>query len=220
MAGVKASLMIQGIFLAALSVGPGWTQELPVAEMGFDYSYARYAPNSAYSTASALNGGGGWITFNINKYVGIRADLQGYSSHLAQINIAPNASFARGLNFTAQGKLFSYVVGPQISMRTHRMQPFGHVLFGGAHSNTYRDAFTLYCNPPGVCAFSAAPASTVYAAKLGGGLDIRANHIVAFRFAEINYLLTGFNNPFTRHSSQHSVQYGVGIVFMLDKYLY
>ena len=50
------ALMLGAILL--LGVG-AWGQEFPRAEVGFNYSYARYAPSSSYSKGHSLNGGGG-----------------------------------------------------------------------------------------------------------------------------------------------------------------
>src|SRR5258708_25988578 len=35
----------------------------------------------------------------------------------------------------------------QIKVRAHRFQPYGHLLFGGAHSNVYGNAFHTICQP-------------------------------------------------------------------------
>ena len=45
-----------------------WTQEAPKAELDMDYSYARYAPSASYTQGHSLNGGGGRIVFNLNRW--------------------------------------------------------------------------------------------------------------------------------------------------------
>lgn len=201
-------LVLGTILLSAVAA---WSQEFPRAEVGFDYSYARYAPSAPYSKGHSLNGGGGSLVFNLNEYIGIKMDLQGYGSNHTGFNIAPNSTFPLGLHGDVQGNLFTYLFGPQIKVRAHGVQPFVDLLFGGAHSNVYTDAFSHFC--PVACSFSAKPASDAFAMAFGGGIDIPLGHVVSFRPAEIDYLLTRFSNPFTGTNNQNNLRYQVGVVF-------
>lgn len=208
-----ATILLLGLAAAA--------QEFPRSEIGFDYSYARYAPSAPYSKGHSLNGGGGSLVFNINEYFGIKMDLQGYGSNHTGFNIAPNSTFPLGLHGDVQGNLFTYLFGPQVKVRSHGIQPFVHVLFGGAHSNVYTDAFRSFCAPLlGACSFSSRPASDAFALEAGGGIDIPINHIVTFRPAEIDYLMTRFSNPFTGTNNQNNFRYKVGVVFTVDHVQY
>lgn len=211
------SCVLGTILLCGVAV---WGQEFPRAEAGFDYSYARYGPSAPYSKGHSLNGGGGSLVFNINEYIGIKMDLQGYGSNHTGFNIAPNSLFPLGLHGDVQGNLFTYLFGPQIKVRTHGVQPFVDLLFGGAHSNVYTDAFRAFCPNVGVCGFSSKPASDAFAMAFGGGVDIPINHIVTFRPAEVDYLLTRFSNPFTGTNNQNNFRYQVGVVFNLHNTTY
>jgi hypothetical protein len=205
------------IFGAILLLGlAAWAQEFPRAEVGFDYSYARYAPSASYSKGHSLNGGGGSATINFNEYLGLKMDLQGYGSNHTAFNIAPNATFPGGLSGDVQGNLFTYLFGPQLKVRAHNFQPFGHALFGGAHSNVYGNAFKTLCQPiVGGCGLSKAPASDAFAMEFGGGLDIPINKTITFRPAEIDYLMTRFSNPLTGTNNQNNFRYAVGVLFTL-----
>lgn len=208
---------ILSIFALLLITLVSWSQEFPRAELGFDYSYARYSPSGPYTKGHSLNGGGGSATINWNEYLGLKMDLQGYGSNHTAFNIpAGNPLFPGGLSGDVQGNLFTYLFGPQLKVRTHRVQPYGHVLFGAAHSNVYTDAFKQLCQPiAGSCAFSGKPSSDAFAMEFGGGIDIPINHIISFRPAEVNYLLTRFSNPFTKTSNQNNFRYAVGVLFTL-----
>jgi hypothetical protein len=191
-----------------------WAQEFPRTELGVDYSYVRYSPSASYSKGHSLNGGGGSATININEYLGIKMDLQGYGSNLTSFNIAPNPTFPGGLNGSVQGNLFTYLFGPQIKVRAHNFQPFGHLLFGGAHSNVYGNAFKTLCQPiVGGCGLAKAPAADAFSMEFGGGLDIPINKTISFRPAEIDYLLTRFSNPLTKTNNQNNFRYLVGLTF-------
>jgi len=205
------------IFGAILLLGMvAWAQEFPRAEVGFDYTYARYAPSAPYSKGHSLNGGGGSATLNINDYLGIKMDLQGYGSNLTGFNIAPNPTFPLGASGNVQGNLFTYLFGPQVKVRTPKVHPFVHLLFGGAHTNVYGNAFTTICQPiVGGCAVSKKPAADAFAMAFGGGIDIPIHRHVSIRPAELDYLLTRFDNPFTGHKNQNNFRYSAGLVFTL-----
>ena len=190
-----------------------WAQEFPRAEVGFDYSYVRYAPNVPGSKGHSFNGGGGSLVFNVNRYLGLKADLQGYGSTTSNFVIAPGPNFPTGVNANVQGNLFTYMFGPQIKVHSPRIQPFVHALFGGAHSNVYANAFKNICIPGSlVCSFSRAPSNNAFAMAFGGGVDIPIGHVVAIRPAEVDYLYTNFTNRFN-NSNQNNFRYSGGIVF-------
>jgi len=191
-----------------------WAQEFPRADVGMNYSYARYGPSAPYSKGHSLNGGGGELNININEYLGIKMDLQGYGSNLTGFDIAPNPTFPVGAKGNVQGNLFTYLFGPQIKVRTHHIQPYVHLLFGGAHTNVYGNAFQTICQPiVGGCTFTKAPTAEAFAMDFGGGLDIPLHKYVSFRPAQFDYLLTRFSNPFTGSNNQNNFRYSTGILF-------
>jgi hypothetical protein len=124
-----------------------WAQEWPKVEIAAEYSYLRFAPSGPYTKGHSLNGGGGSIGYNWNEYLGIKLDLQGYTSNKTGFNIPPNLTFPNGLTGNVQSNLFTYLIGPQFKVRAHMIQPFAHLLFGGAHTNVYGNAFKTLCGP-------------------------------------------------------------------------
>ncbi len=189
-----------------------WAQEFPRYEVGINYSYMRFHP-STNTNSHSLNGGGGSITFNINEYLGIKADLQGTGSNDTEFHIPAGPNFPGGANGTVQGNLFTYMIGPQLKIRAPKFQPYAHVLLGGAHTNVYSGAFTTICQPiAGGCTFSKEPTSDAFALETGIGFDIPINHVIQFRPAEVNYLMTRFTNAFTGANNQHNFVYSAGIV--------
>lgn len=202
------------LFVASLLVAmTAWSQEFPRGELGIDYSYARYAPSAIYTQGHSLNGGGGSLVFNVNSLFGIKADLQGYGSTTSNFVITPRPLFPSGAQANVQGNLFTYLFGPQIKVHSPKAQPFAHLLFGGAHSNVYANAFKSICTPTaGACAFSNAPSSNAFAMAFGGGIDIPVGHKVSIRPVELDYLLTNFSNRFN-NSNQNNFRYSGGINF-------
>ena len=193
-----------------------WSQEWPKVEVGGDYSYMRFAPSGPYTKGHSLNGGGGSIVYNWNEYLGIKMDLQGYTSNHTGFSIPPNLTFPRGLTGNVQGNLFTYLFGPQFKVRAHGIQPFAHLLFGGAHTNVYGNAFKSLCQPVvGNCGVVKAPTAEAFAMDFGGGVDIPISRTVSFRPVQIDYVLTRYSNPFTKTNNQNNFHYSAGIVFTL-----
>jgi hypothetical protein len=192
----------------------GWAQEFPRAEIGANYSYARYGPSAPYSKGHSLNGGGGELNLNFNEFLSVKMDLQGYSSNKTGFNITPNPTFPGGASGNVQGNLFTYLFGPQLKVRAHHFQPYGHLLFGGAHTNVYGNAFKTLCQPiVNGCTLTKAPTADAFALDFGGGVDIPIAQHFAIRPAQIDYLLTRFSNPFTGTNNQNNFRYSAGIVF-------
>jgi hypothetical protein len=190
-----------------------WAQEFPRAEVGANYSYGRFIPSRDSRTPYSLNGGGGSLVVNINEFLGIKMDLQGYKSTTREFVIPASVNFPSGAQGSVSGDLFTYLFGPEIKVRAHKLQPFAHILFGAAHSNVYADAYKTICQPiVGGCAFKGSPASDAFAMAVGGGLDIPINHVISFRPAEADYLLTHFTNQFA-NNVQNNFRYSAGVLF-------
>lgn len=212
-------LLIIGV--TALFSVVSWAQEFPRAEVAVNYSYQRYAPTVHYAKGHSLNGGGGSIVYNWNEYLGIRADLQGYTSNTTGFNIPSNATFPNGLQGNVQGNMFTYLFGPQLKVRAHKVQPFGSLLFGGAHTNLYSNVFAKLCQPiASGCLVSNAPTAEAFALSVGGGIDIPIGKVISFRPGEFNYLMTRFSNPFTGTNNQNHFRYSIGVNFSLGHTTY
>ncbi len=189
-----------------------WSQEFPRYELNVDYSYFRYNPSHAFSQSGhSLNGAGGAINVNINSYLGIKMELNGYGSqgfNFTIVNpiITPKGTIPAGF-FHANGNMFTYLFGPQIKFRTPKFQPFGQLLFGGAHSNVYANLFTASGG------IGTAPAGNGFSMAFGGGLDIPVSRVIAIRPAQVDYVLTRFNNSVT--GNQSNFRYQAGVTFNL-----
>jgi hypothetical protein len=202
---------IKAVSLAAiLVIGlAAWAQEFPKAELGIDYSFTHYEPSARYSQSHNLNGGGGSIVFNLNRYFGIKADLQGYTSGTTTFRIPVGTKIlpAGGI-FSVQGNLFTYMFGPQIKVRTSRVAPFGELLFGGAHSNVYANLFRS------AHLIGASPANNAFAMVFGGGFDVPISGLVSIRPVQVDYMLTRFGNIIVTNN-QNNIRYQAGVVFNL-----
>ncbi len=167
-----------------------YAQEVPKAEIFLGYEYLRFAPAVPLSSSINFNGGGGAVTFNFSKYVGVKAEFTGAGKEGSSI--------------------FTYMFGPQVAMRNQsRVTPFVHMLFGGAHSDIYSNL----PQPRAVTGFG----KDAFAMAAGGGLDVKATRSVSIRLGQFDYLMTRFSGssltPASNIDNQNNFRYMGGIVF-------
>ncbi len=206
---MKKALLLVTVFLLGVAAV---AQEFPRAEVAAMYSYMRFAPAAKYTSGMNLNGGGGSVTININQYFGLKAELDGFGASKATFTIpVGNALAPDGATVTASGNMFTYLFGPQIKVRTPKVHPYFHALFGGVHSTLYANAFAA-CPATEPCAASAKPSQNAFGMAIGGGLDIPVSKLIGIRVGQFDYLLTRFNNTIATNN-QNNFRYSAGIVF-------
>jgi len=116
-------LILLGILGIAL---PAKAQnDVPKFEAYGGYDYVRLNINSNRigpppSESVNLNGGSGQLEYNVNRSLGLVADLAGYY----------------GSASNSQGGAFSYLFGPRLNLRRERITPFAQVLLGGILSTS------------------------------------------------------------------------------------
>jgi hypothetical protein len=192
----KALLLGFVLFFGSAAFGQSDTK----VEISANYSYMRFNPqNSNIISSFSLNGGGGAFSYFFTDMIGIKAEFEGYGSTTRTL-------VATGTN--VQANLFTWNVGPVLKYRQGKFQPFGEVLFGGAHSNAYVNL----CNASGGCIGS--PSNNAFDFIIGGGLDIPVTKSISIRPAEVDFVLTRFGNNFTGgNNNQSNFRYQAGVVF-------
>jgi opacity protein-like surface antigen len=199
------------LLAAAMAVSlPAWAQQpTPTFEAFVGYSHLSYYPQVQGSSGRSitLNGGGGSIDWNFMKYLGLKAEFDGYTSTTKTFVIPAGSSFLpAGGTLRAQVNMVTYLFGPQAKARFGVAEPFGHILFGGAHSNFYGDLF----HAAGVT--NRRPDNTAFAMAVGGGLDFRVHKLLSVRPIEVDYLMTRFGNA-SVINNQNNFRYQAGVVF-------
>src|SRR6266481_1714419 len=130
----------------------------PVAEVGVNYSFARINPGGSTPSFNQ-NGGSGYVEYNINRVVGVVADLGAY--HNGPVN---------GIN---DNTTFSYLFGPRFNWRMSRVTPYVQTLVGGARLSSF-------VNP-------LANSENVFATALGGGVDVQLTKHIAVKPVQVEY---------------------------------
>ena len=204
---MKKTLLLGMVVLLGVAA---FAQEFPRAEVAGMYSYARFSPAARYTNGLNMNGGGGSVTINFTDAIGIKAELDGFAQSKTTFTIPPGTPFdPAGGSLTASGNLFTYLFGPQVKFRSHKLHPYVHALFGGAHSSLW-GSFVRDCT--GCATTLHAPSGNAFAMALGGGLDIPVSNLISLRVGQLDYLLTRFENSLTTNN-QNNFRYSAGVVF-------
>ena len=200
-----ASMSEGSMAMAASPYSRGPNLGVPRVELFLGYSYLRAVPSlTAGNRLVWLNGGSTNIAFNFNRYLGLVADVGGFSD--TQLLTSTNPS----VTASSSGQVFSYLFGPRLSFRSHeRITPFVQALFGGIHASplTFSTGCTgLGCTP--------LPAESTFAMTAGGGLDVKVRRHIAIRIIQAEYLMTNFEDRTTGNSArQNDMRLSAGVVF-------
>jgi hypothetical protein len=149
-------------------------------------------------------------------YSALRVDGQTVSGAALQAALPVSASFRMAGELSAQfGAVngedlteWALVAGPAWSPRPNsRLQPFLEVQAGLVRSRRQVDVFGVALDADGVCT-GGCPASTAWAAELGGGLDVALGRGVALRALRADYRLTGLDE-----APSHRLRVSAGLVW-------
>ncbi len=207
---MKLHEMIIG-FAAVVLASSAFAQK---AELFGDITFTYFNPNVRGAHTPAFNGGGGGFQFNLGKAFGIKGDFQGYASTQVTLNVTSPIPTSSGIipvgAYKAAANMFTYLFGPVVQFPVKKVRSFGEILLGGANSNLYGNLTRVTIDG------GSATASTTqhpFTMAFGGGLDLDLNKHLAVRFAEMDWILTRYTNPFSSTNNQHSFRYLGGVVF-------
>jgi outer membrane protein OmpA-like peptidoglycan-associated protein len=146
---------------------------VPRYEFAFMYQYINFRPGEPFNDFNN-HGGTGSFTFNASRWLGLTAEVGGttFSRDLFPLT---------GSSATVDGGLTTYLFGPRLNLRKFdRFVPFAEFLAGGAHAGG---------------ALTGAGSQSTFALAGGGGVDIVLWKNVAWRFVQLDYLMTNFSGP-------------------------
>ena len=168
------------------------TAPAPMVEVGFNYGFTRVNPGGTAADFTQ-NGGSGYVEYNVNRVVGLVADLGGY--HNGDIN-----------NFQIDNTAFTYLFGPRFNWRMKRVTLYTQTLVGGA-----RITASYYDPTSGA---RVAGNQNGFAAAMGGGMDIALSHFISVKPIQLEYLMTQDPSPFMQvNHTQNNLRYSAGVVF-------
>jgi peptidoglycan-associated lipoprotein len=186
------------VVAAAAMSAPAFAQTGPVAEnsgahpeLALTYTYIRGNAPPAGCGCFSLNGGSGSLVWPLGMG---RFALVGSVTDTTAQNLLDSGQ-ALNLSLYAAGVRYKpFHRGP--------WQPFGEALLGVAHASgaLVKGQYSVITN-----------ANAALATQVGGGVDLRLSSHFALRLAEVNYLLTTFNNA--TNDRQNNLGLSAGLVF-------
>ncbi|MGH9207964.1 MAG: Ig-like domain-containing protein, partial [Acidimicrobiales bacterium] len=167
---------------------------VPRYEIAGMYDYLSVNPGGPFSGFGG-HGGSGSFTYNASKWLGLTAELSG--NHFER-NLN-NGTTPPSPGDKVQGGLTTILVGPRLNLRRFdHFVPFGEVLFGGSHSGSQ---------------MTGDRSQSAFAMAVGGGVDVVLYKSLAWRFAQLDYLMTNFSgSALGQNSRQNNFRIGTGLV--------
>lgn len=181
------------------------------------YSYTNYAtklppsPNPVPLMRS-LNGWNASLEGRLFPFVGIVADFSGYSGKETTGLACPLLIVTFCAADNENVRLYTFLLGPQVSFSIARFTPFAHVLAGGAH--VFQALFDCGCLLPNGQAPANSVTDTSFAYAVGGGLDYELIGPIRLRI-QADALQTRLRGPIaaTPRSTQTNLRLSTGVVF-------
>src|SRR5579859_2146017 len=159
---------------------------VPRYEVSGGYSYVNFNPGCPFASFNN-HGGTGSFAYNASRYLGLVAEFAGY-------NFDRNTAGA-----DVRGSWNTWLFGPRLNLRKFDyFVPFAEFLVGGSHGSTQ---------------ITGANSQSAFAVAAGGGVDVVLSKHVAWRFAQIDYLMTNFSGSSVGgNARQDNLRLGTGIV--------
>src|SRR5216684_5268874 len=164
---------------------------LPRYEIAGMYDYINFAPGTPFADFGN-HGATGSFTYNTSRWLGLTAEGGGYRFNR---NLFPVTGSNSGVN----GAFVSYLFGPRLNWRKFdRFVPFGEFLLGGAHAGSD---------------LVGGQSQSAFALATGGGIDVVLTKNLAWRFAQLDYLMTSFSGSAVGSTGrQNNFRAGTGVV--------
>jgi len=172
---------------------------------------------TSFCKRPTFNGFDASVTYNFTRYVGVKGNITGhFRSHPYTDEVAGAPE-----TITKKERITNFLFGVQIkdNSKKTRFKPFFHVLAGAAR---YKLTATNVAPAAPMDEFKIDLAKTVFAMKVGGGIDVRVNRRVDIRLFEINYNPLFFRNyavtgdpygAFQQSRTTNNFTFGFGIAF-------
>ena len=168
-----------------------WGRLTPRFELAGMYQYINFNPGDSFSNFN-VHGGTGSFTYNASKWLGLVAEA---GTYVFKRDLG-NSSISSGAQ---SGGMSTYLFGPRLNLRKFdHFVPFGEFLVGGAHGDS---------------TVTGASGQSAFAMAVGGGIDVVLWKNLAWRFAQLDYLLTNFSGPaLGANGRQNNFRAGTGLV--------
>jgi outer membrane protein OmpA-like peptidoglycan-associated protein len=164
---------------------------VPKYEVAGMYNYMNIRPGSPFDHFGS-HGGSGSFAYNASKWLGLVAEVGG-------LHYSRNVFPLTGNNTSLDGGLTTFLFGPRLNLRRFdHFVPFGQFLLGGAHAGQQ---------------FTGVSGQSAFALATGGGVDVVITKYLAWRFAQLDYVMTNFSGiGVGGNARQDNFRLGTGLV--------
>ena len=157
--------LLMAVAILAWGVSAMAQEDHPKIELFGGYQFTHLSPSlNANGWNAAVNG-------NMNRWLGVTADFSG--------------------SYKGTGQMYTFMFGPVLSVRTKKVTPFVHALFGGTtigDGGSFGGAFSM---------------------GLGGGMDVSAGNHLALRLVQADWFLLHAGGE----TEKKNVRVSTGLVF-------
>ena len=192
---MRKAIVITFMLLGLASMA--MAQETPKVEIFGGYSLFHWDAQdlaSAVPPGTSINqnihGWNGSLQFNVNKYLGVVADMSGhYGTPISEAGVGD-----------ATGSIHNFLFGPQVNIRGKKAKGFVHALFG-VNRVSLNDSPAM-----GFTGFS----DNAFGMALGGGADVSVTKMIGIRVGQIDYIMS---NHDTGLGHQNNFRFSTGLLF-------
>ncbi|MGC0771673.1 MAG: Ig-like domain-containing protein [Candidatus Acidiferrum sp.] len=160
---------------------------VPRYEVAVMFDYVNFNPGGGFSSFNNY-GGSGSFTWNASRWVGLTEELGGLT-------------YRRNVNgFSIGGDQATLLFGPRLNLRRFDyFVPYAEFLLGSAHASR---------------PMTGNSSQNSFAMAAGGGVDVVLTKNIAWRIAQIEYLMTDYSGAsLGGNARQDNLRLGTGIVF-------
>jgi hypothetical protein len=165
---------------------------IPKYEVAVMYQYVNFGPGDPFNNFNA-HGVTGSFDYNVSRWLGLVGEA-GWAQ--GKRDLFP----LTGSHVGTKSSLDTYLFGPRLNLRKFdHFVPFGEFLVGGAHGSS---------------ALTGDSSQSAFALAAGGGIDVVLTKNLAWRFAQLDYLMTNFSGSGLGASArQNNFRAATGLVF-------
>lgn len=203
------ALSVPREFRAAPRPQSGGFGDFPRSEFFIGYTYTSLDPGVGIREYFPGNGWNAAVTGNFTSWFGLVGDFSGAYGE-KQIRSIVGVTLPRAV--TIDYRAYTLLGGPQFTARGERVSGFARVMAGVS-------LLKQSVNDPITQSRLDAGDDSAFAFAFGGGVDTRVTDRVAWRVAQVDYVLTRFKDfedatlTNIRTKSQHNFKVSTGLVF-------
>jgi hypothetical protein len=164
---------------------------IPKYEIAGMFNYMNVHPGAPFENFGS-QGGSGSFTYNATRWFGLTGELGGLHYERSVFPLT-------GSNHSISGGLTTFLFGPRLNLRKFdHFVPFGEFLVGGAHAGRQ---------------LTGDQGQSAFAIAAGGGVDVVITRYLAWRFAQLDYVMTNFSGTgLGGNARQDNFRVGTGLV--------